>query len=147
MKFAPVSVFIKVSDGSSSCLKVKDRSLNVLTDLQILEPKIITVNVYVHLEPLFFENQSWFLRFVDCSPHLLKLIVSVVDCSHWLINDCWSFVYTLSFWLLTETSIVKSFSSVKAISCSDVPAFKQKNYCFIKSFLLLERYDVLFPML
>ena len=70
-------------------------------------------------------------RFGDCSPdHEWKQLMSVVDCSHWLINDCWKFCVHFSFWLLTEASIMKSFS-LKMISRSAVPAFKCLRRIFV----------------
>ena len=78
-----------------------------------LNQTIINVEVCVDLNHLFHKNQRWLPRIGDIYPyHEWKQLLSAVDCSQGLINDCWRFCY-LSFWLWTEASNVKSFSSEK----------------------------------
>ena len=95
---------------------------------------IISVEVCVDLNPPFHESERWLPRFGDCSPyHKWKRILSAVDCSHGLINDCWRFCVQSVILIINRSFNFEEFLIRKTISYSAVPVFKPLRRIFALS--------------
>ena len=107
---------------------------------------IINVEVCVDLNFLFHKNHRWLPRFGDCSPHHeWKRLLSAVDCSYRIINDCWRFCVYSVILVVNRSFNCEEFFIIKNYFLLCHPAFKSLRIMFALSrfFLLLDMYEVL----
>ena len=124
--------------GTPCCWKVKGWYLWIFFyPFKRWNQNIINVEVCVDLYLLFHENQRRLPRVSDCSPHHeWKRLLSVVDCSHGLTNDCWNFFLHSVILIVNRNINCDEFSIRKngfSLCCTSLQIFKRNCWYMINT--------------